>query len=63
MIWAAESGLTARSTSHAIVKLSHAKSGIFPSVMPAQREHRIVVMMLIAVPMLPKPDTSSASVQ
>ena len=30
---------------------------------PGHRRHRMVAMMLIAVPMLPKPETSSASVQ
>ena len=31
--------------------------------MPGQRRHRIVVIMLIAVPMLPIPETRTASVQ
>ena len=31
--------------------------------MPGQRMHRIVAIRLIAVPMLPKPETSSDSVQ
>ena len=46
-----------------MVRFSHASSGILPSVMPGQRMHRIVAMILIAVPMLPMPDTSSESVQ
>ena len=53
MICAAVSGLMARSTRPAITRFSQTNSGIFPSVMPGQRMHRIVVRMLIAVPMLP----------
>ena len=60
---AAVSGLTARITRPAIVRFSQANSGIFPSVIPRQRMHRIVAMMLIAVPMLPKPETSSDRIQ
>jgi hypothetical protein len=47
----------------AIVSIIHGSSGIFPSVIPRQRIHRTVAMMLIAVPMLPKPETSSDRVQ
>ena len=63
MSCAADNGLTARITSPAITRFSHANSGIRPSVIPGQRMHRMVVMMLIAVPMLPTPDTSRLSVQ
>ena len=63
MICAAVSGLTASSTRPAITRFIQASSGIFPSFIPGQRMHRMVVKILIAVPMLPKPETSSASVQ
>ena len=63
MICAAVSGPTARSTRNAITRISQANSGIFPRVIPGQRKHRIVVRMLIAVPMLPMPETRSDSVQ
>ena len=41
-----------------MTRFSHASSGIFPRVMPGQRMQKIVAMILIAVPMLPKPETS-----
>src|SRR5260221_260442 len=63
MICAAESGLTASITSTAITRLSHPNSGIFPSVIPGQRMQAIVAPILIAVPMLPNPETSRASIQ
>ena len=63
MICAAVSGPTASSTRTAITRFSQANSGIFPSVIPGQRMHRIVVRMLTAVPMLPMPETRSDSVQ
>ncbi len=63
MICAAESGLIARITIPAMMRFSHTISGIRPSVIPGQRMHTIVVMMLTAVPMLPKPDTSRLRVQ
>ncbi len=63
MSCAAESGLTARITRPAITRFSQTSSGIFPSVIPGQRMHRMVAMMLIAVPMLPIPEDSSESVQ
>ena len=53
MICAAESGLTARITRPAMTRFSQTSNGIFPSVMPGQRMHRIVAIILIAVPMLP----------
>ena len=46
-----------------MTRLSQANSGILASVIPGQRMQRMVAMILIAVPMLPKPETSSASVQ
>ena len=46
-----------------ITKFSQTSSGIFPSVIPGQRMHRVVAIMLIAVPMLPIPEDSSESVQ
>ena len=61
MICAAVSGVIAISTRPDITRLSQASSGMRPSVMPGQRMHRIVAMMLIAVPMLPKPETSSGN--
>ena len=47
----------------AITRFSQTNSGIFPSVIPGQRRHRIVVRMLIAVPMLPMPETRTPIVQ
>jgi hypothetical protein len=38
-------------------------SGILPKVIPGQRKHTIVATILIAVPMLPIPETSKPSVQ
>jgi len=49
------SGLTAISTMPHIIRLIHARRGIFASVMPLQRIQRMVVMMLAAVAMDPKP--------
>ena len=46
-----------------MTRFSQTKSGMLPSVMPGQRMQRVVVTMLIAVPMLPKPETRSDSVQ
>ena len=43
MICAAVSGPTAISTRNAITRISQANIGIFPSVIPGQRTHRIVV--------------------
>ena len=63
MICAAESGLTARITKPAITRFSQTSSGILPSVIPGQRMHRMVAMMLIAVPILPMPEDSSDNVQ
>src|ERR1700687_478302 len=63
MICAAVSGLTARITIPAMTRMSHTNNGSLPSVMPRQRRHKIVVLRLIAVPTLPKPDTSRPSVQ
>ena len=50
-------------TSPAMVRFSQASSGIFPRVIPGHRMHRIVAMMLIAVPMLPMPEISKARIQ
>ena len=63
MICAAVSGDTPEMTIPPMTRFSHASSGIFPRVMPGQRMHKIVVMKLTAVPMLPIPETSKASVQ
>ena len=46
-----------------MTKLSQTSSGIFPRLMPGQRRHKIVVRILIAVPILPKPETSKPRVQ
>ena len=58
MICAAVSGDTARITIPPTTRFSHASRGIFPSVIPGQRMHKIVVMKLTAVPILPIPETS-----
>src|SRR5271165_6346474 len=60
---AAVSGLMARITMPDMTRLSQANNGIFPKLIPGQRIQRIVVRILIAVPMLPKPDTSNPNVQ
>ena len=46
-----------------MTRLSHPNSGIFLSVIPGQRMQAIVATVLIAVPMLPNPETSRASIQ
>ena len=53
----------ARITRPAIVSVSHASKGIFPRLIPLHRMQRMVAMMLIAVPTLPKPETSRARIQ
>jgi hypothetical protein len=53
----------ASSTMPDITRFNQASSGILPKVIPGQRMQRTVARMLIAVPMLPKPETSSAIVQ
>ena len=63
IIWAAESGVMAIRTIPAITRFSHTSRGMRLSFMPGHRRQRIVARMLIAVPMLPNPDTSSESVQ
>ena len=60
---AAVSGPIAKMTKPAIIRLSQANNGIFPSVIPGQRMLRMVVTMLMDVPTLPNPETSSPSVQ
>ena len=47
----------------AITRLSQASRGMRLSFMPGHRMQRMVAMILMAVPMLPNPETSSASVQ
>jgi len=42
---------------------SQANKGMRLSVIPGQRMHTIVARRLTAVPMLPKPETSTAIVQ
>ena len=56
-------GETAIRTIPDMTRLSHASRGMRLSFMPGQRMHRMVAMILMAVPMLPNPETSSASVQ
>ena len=63
MTCAAVRGETAIRTIPAMTRLSHASKGMRLSFIPGQRMHRIVAIILIAVPMLPNPETSSASVQ
>src|SRR5258708_12761823 len=63
MICAAESGLIEIKTSPDITNVIHPIKGIRPSVIPGHRIERIVAMILVAVPMLPKPDTSTPIVQ
>src|ERR1700680_4239599 len=63
MICAAVSGLTARITRPAIMRLSQANNGILANVIPGQRMQRTVAIILIAVPLLHKPETSRARVQ
>ena len=46
-----------------MTKFIQASSGIFPRVIPGQRMDRIVAMKFTAAPILPMPETSSASVQ
>ncbi len=46
-----------------ITKVSHANSGIRLSFMPGHLMDRTVATRLTAVPILPKPDTSTAMVQ
>src|SRR5258708_36172152 len=62
MICAAESGLIEIRTRPDITKVIHPSKGIRPSVIPGHRIERIVAMILVAVPMLPKPDTRTAIV-
>ena len=40
-----------------MTRFNQARSGILPKVIPGQRMERMVATMLIAVPMLPKPET------
>ncbi len=63
MICAAVSGLMASRTMPDITRFNQASSGILPKVIPGQRMQTMVARMLIAVPMLPKPETRSAIVQ
>src|SRR5258708_1332813 len=43
--------------------VSQTRSGIFPRHIPGQRMHKMVAMMLIAVPILPNPETKRPNVQ
>ena len=63
MICAAERGVMAMRTIPDITRLSQANSGMRLSVIPGQRMHKIVAIKLMAVPMLPNPETSRAIVQ
>ena len=63
MICAADNGVMAIRTIPDITKLSHAIKGMRVSFIPGHRRQTTVAMMLIAVPMLPNPETKSASVQ
>jgi len=63
MICAAESGLMEISTSPDMTSVIQPISGMRPRVIPGHRIEKIVAMILAAVPMLPKPDTSTAIVQ
>ena len=63
MICAADNGVMAMRTIPDITRFSQASNGIRLSSIPGHLIQKIVAMMLIAVPMLPKPATSSAMVQ
>ena len=63
MTCAAVSGPMARSTRPPMTKVQPDEQRHFPERHPRASHHEIVVTMLMAVPMLPKPDTRSDSVQ
>jgi hypothetical protein len=63
MICAAVSGLMASSTIPDITRFIQASSGILPKVIPGQRIDKMVARILMAVPMLPKPEAKRAIVQ
>ena len=63
MICAAESGVIVIRTIPDITRLSQANSGMRLSVIPGHRRHKIVAINLMAVPMLPNPETSREIVQ
>ena len=63
MICAAESGVSAIRTIPDITRLSQANNGIRPSVILGHREEKMVAIKLMAVPMLPNPETNTAIVQ
>ena len=58
-----DNGVIAIRTIPAMTRLSHASSGMRLSFMPGHRMQRTVAIMLMAVPMLPNPETRSARVQ
>ena len=47
----------------AMTRFIHTSNGIRLIFIPGHRRHRIVAMILIAVPMLPNPETSRERVQ
>ena len=63
MICAAERGVMAISTMPDITRFNHGSNGMRLSFMPGHLMERIVARMLIEVPMLPKPETSTEMVQ
>jgi len=63
MICAAVSGEIATSTIPAITRFIQASSGMRYRVRPGHRIHKMVVIMLMAVAMLPKPLMSSDKTQ
>ena len=63
MICAADSGGSASSTIHPSTSIIHTNNGIFTSVIPGQRIETTVAMTLIALLMLPTPESRTASVQ
>jgi len=50
-------------TMPAMIRFNHANRGIRLRVIPGHRMEMIVAIRLIAVPMLPNPETSKATVQ
>ena len=63
MICAAESGGRMIRVKAEMVRISHTKTGMRPSFIPGPRIVRIVVTMLIAVAIVPKPATRIARFQ
>jgi len=63
MSCAADRGVIASKTIPDITKFSQANNGIRLSFIPGQRIEIIVAMILMAVPILPKPEANRAIVQ